>query len=389
MGSFLGGFIGILVSWYVVPMALPLGVLLGVVVGWWAEDIAHAFVQSFQAARQLYQRLMARIMPEEIRRPRRSFFDYIIALLVLGASKLGKAILHASGYAVMPFRWLLIGIRALVGVPMRVVHWGSHPSNTAILISISAIVVGAAINAFAFSALWPFPETKTIGGMSGKPMQIVPFTFTDIAMLTGLVTLFLTMFGSMGILVENTEGDSMRNFYSRWERYSRRSPISYFARELFRFFRMEVVVAIFIVLAIVYWVTLGGALIALVMIPVATFVAFMVALYRIAQRPAHWWCFGVTLVVTAASALIFYNSFSNEAMLWTVALCTGLASGIATEGLRWLGIWWSNTEKGQYYLDIWYDEEKMLPFEVATPAWRALLRVFDNTTPRVFHLLVP
>lgn len=383
-GGFLGGTLGILVSWYVAPMALPFGVLLGVVVGWWAEDIAQMFIRSFHGALRLWHALIERIMPDEIRLPHRSFFERLRTLLGVCSTKVGNGISRSLGYAVMPFRWLAMGVRASARVPMQAARWASHPSSTALLITISAIVVGAAINAFAFAALWPWPEMKTIGGaMSGKPEQLVPFVFSDIAMFTGLATLFLTMFGGMGILAENTDDNPTRNFYTRWERYSQYSPVTYFARELFRFFKSEVVVAVFFALAIAYWVTLGGALIALVMIPVATFVTFMVGLYKIAQRSAHWWCFGVTLVTTGISALAFHNSFGNEAVLWTVALCTGLASGVATEGLRRLGLWWSNTEMGQHYLDVWYDEDKMLPFSIATPAWRMLLRAFDNVGQRV------
>ncbi|MDP3957841.1 MAG: hypothetical protein Q8Q36_00040 [bacterium] len=388
-GGFLGGVVGILVSWYVAPMALPFGVLIGVVVGWWAEDIAQAFVHSFHTASRFWRWLVARIVPEEIRLSYRNFFERISAFFALGAAKLGNGISRAFGYAAMLFRWVAVGTRAMMRVPMRIVQWASHPASTALLITISAIVIGAVANAFAFGTLWPWPEMKTIGGsISGKPEQLVPFAFLDIAFFTFIVTLFLTTFGMMGVLIEDDKGNPTRDFYSRWERYSQYSPISYFARELFRFFKSEVMVAVLIVLGIAYWVTLGGALIALVVIPVATFVTFMVGLYKITQRSAHWWCFGVTLVVTATSALVFYNSFSNEVVLWTVALCTGLASGVATEGLRRLGIWWSNTEMGQHYLDIWDDENKMLPFSIATPVWRTLLQAFDNVGQRVFRLAV-
>lgn len=84
------------------------------------------------------------------------------------------------------------------------------------------------------------------------------------------------------------------------------------------------------------------------------------------------------MTVTGISALVFYNNFGNEAVLWTIALCTGLTSSVATEGLRRLGLWWSDTKMGQHYLGIWYNKDKMLPFSIATPAWRTLLRAFDN-----------
>ncbi len=383
-GGFLGGALGILVSWYVAPMALPFSVLLGVVVGWWAEDIAQMFVQSFHTALRLWRALIARIVPDEIRLPRRSFFERFKTLLGVCATKIRNGVSRSLGYAVMPFHWLAMRVRALARVPTAALRWASHPSNTALLITISAIVFSAVINAFAFATLWPWPEMKTIGGgMNGDPEQLVPFASSDIAMFTVLATLFLMMFGLMGTITENAEDNPTRNFYARWERYSKYSPVTYFARELFRFFKSEVMFAIFIALAIAYWVTLGGALIAFVMIPVATFVTFMVGLYKIAQRSAHWWCLGVTLSTTGISVLVFHNSFGNEVVLWTVALCTGLASGVATEGLRRLGLWWSNTKTGQHYLDVWYDEDKMLPFSIATPAWRTLLRAFDSVAHRV------
>jgi hypothetical protein len=196
------------------------------------------------------------------------------------------------------------------------------------------------------------------------------------------------MFGLMGTLSDNDNGSPMQNFYVRWERYSQCSPVTYFARGLFRFFKSEVVVTAFIALTIVYWVTLGGALIALVTIPVAMFVIFMVGLYKIAQRSAHWWCFGVTLVTTVVSALVFYNGFNNELVLWTVALCTGLTSGALTEGLRHLGLWWSKTDIGLHYLNVWYDDGKILPFSIATPTWKMLGRPYLNVGQRVFEAVI-
>lgn len=379
-GGFLGGMFGILLSWYIAPMALPFGVLLGVVVGWWAEDVAWTLIRSYRVARIFWRLIITSIIPDKIRLSRYYGIEHLKRLYNAITAKIKVGVRYAGA----PFRWLALFTRVFAQASRQAMQWASHPSSTALLITISAIVVGAAINAFAFATLWPWPEMKTIGGgMSGDPEQLVPFAFSDIAFITGIVTLFLTMFGLLGTLAESTDDNTTRNFYTRWERYSQYSPVTYFARELFRFFKSEVMVAVFFALAIAYWVTLGGALIALVMIPVATFVTFMVGLYKIAQRSAHWWCFGVTLVTTGVSALVFYNSFGNEAILWTVALCTGLASGVATEGLRRLGLWWSNTETGQHYLDVWYDEDKILPFSIATPAWKTLGRAFDNVGQRV------
>lgn len=386
IGGFLGGTLGILALWYLNPMVLPLGVLLGVVVGWWNEEVARLCVHSFHFALRLWEALKMRVVPEEIRLSHLAFLKRFKMLISVCTTKVGKGVAHSFRYAIMPFRWLATGIRALARIPVQVVRWASHPTSTALLITISALMVGAAINAFAIATFWPWPETTTIGGgMSNKPVEIIPFPFRDAVMVTGLATMFLTMFGAVGTIAEEGGDNPMQNFYARWERYSQYSPVTYFARELFRFFKSEVSVAAFVVLMIVYWVTLGGALFALVMVPVATFVTIMVGLYKIAQRSAHWWCFGITLVTTSISALVFYDSFGNEVVLWTVALCTGLASGVATEGMRRVGLWWSSTATGQHYLSIWYDDEKTLLFTIATPAWKTLVRAFDNVGDRMIR----
>lgn len=387
IGGFLGGTLGILASWYLNPMVLPLGVLLGVVVGWWNEDIARMSIQSFHFALRLWDALMVRAVPNEIRLPHLVFLNRFKMLIGVCATKISKGAERFLGYAIMPFRWSVAGIRALARIPVQLVRWASHPSSTALLITISAIMIGAAINAFVFATFWPWPETTTIGGgLSNKPVEITPFPFRDVVLITGLTTMFLTIFGAMVIIAEEDGDNPMQNFYARWERYSQYSPVTYFARELFRFFKSEVATATFVALMVVYWVTLGGALFALVIVPVATFVTFMVGLYKIAQRSAHWWCFGITLVTTSISALVFYDSFGNEAVLWTVALCTGLASGVVTEVMRRAGLWWSSTATGQHYLNIWYDDEKTLLFSIAMPAWKTLERAFDIIGDRMIRI---
>lgn len=387
IGGFLGGTLGILASWYLNPMVLPLGVLLGVVVGWWNEDIAQMSVQCSRFALRLWEALKMRVVPDEIRLPHLAFLKRFKMLIGICTTKVRTGVAHFFEYAIMPLHWLAAGIRVLARISVQVVRWASHPSSIALLITIGAIMVGAVINAIAFATIWPWPETTTIGGsMSNKPVEVIPFPFKDVVMITGLVTMLLTMFGAMSIIAEGTEGNPVQNFYARWERYSQYSPVTYFARELFRFFKSEVAIAALVALTLVYWVTLGGALFALVVVPVATFVTFMVGLYKIAQRSAHWWCFGITLVTTSISALIFYDNFGNDIVLWTIALCTGLASGGVTEGMRRVGLWWSSTATGQHYLNIWHDDEKMLLFSIATPAWKTLMRAFDNVGDRTIRI---
>jgi hypothetical protein len=226
-----------------------------------------------------------------------------------------------------------------------------------------------------------------VGGVNNQPLLEVPLEFSTILSYTCIVSIILTMLGSIGFVNKDSKG-GMYDFYTRWERYSQHSFFSYFARELFRFLRAEVMVVGFCIIAIVYWVTLGGALIAFVMIPFATIVSFMVGLYKIAQRSAHWWCFGITLTVTTVSAIIFYNNFDNEVLLWSVALVNGVVSGFATEGLQRLGTWWGNTKRGNHFLMIWDDDDKIFPFSLTAPVWKGLNGVFEKVTGKVFAYVI-
>jgi hypothetical protein len=364
-GGFLGGTLGILVSWFVAPIALPVGVLLGVVVGYWAENIATMFIRSCQTAARFWNKCR-KVPGTSYHTASRPFRGVIPALR--------KALRGTQYITLLPIAAFLLPAALF----RRFREWATHPANTALLISISALVVGTGVSTLLFYTLCPWPETETL-----KSGEIVPLGLLPKLVVTSFATFILMMFGMGGFIRENDVDSPTRNFYGRWERYAKLSPITHFARELYRFFRSQLIFGTFFVLMIFYWLTLGGLMIALVVIPVITFVSFMVGLYKIAQQPGHWWCFGVTLVVTSISALAFYSTFSNGVMLWMVALSAGTTSGILTECLRRLGLWWSRTTMGQYYLTIWYDDQKALPFSIAVPVWCAIGRTCEAANDRV------
>lgn len=383
-GGFLGGVIGILTSWYWAPLMMPFGVLLGVIIGWWAKDIALAFIGSYRTAFNFWQWIMT-LTSKRVSFPWRDPTKQVLTLAQLIRKKIGEVIISVYCCIRLSFCWIATLIQTVLSVPRRLICWRIHPSNKAFLISIVAIIIGIALTAVALTVLIPWPETHMIGGGSiGKPLAPlveVPFGFKEIAEAVGIMTLFLSVMGIMHLVSESGESNAMQNFYTRWERYSQySSSFTYLIREVFCFFKAEVSILVFFVVAIAYWITLGGALVAFVTIPVVAFVTFMVNLCRIAQRSAHWWCLGVTLVVTTTSAIIFRNSFGDEILLWTIALGTGVVSGVATEGLRRLGVWWETTEIGQHYLDIWYDDAVELPFLIARPTWQKLSKKFQKIT---------
>lgn len=384
IGSFLGGVVGILVSWYLAPMLLPLGVLLGVIIGWWAEDIVDAGKHSYRFASQRWKKFTNSVVLESIQLPSCSgFLMTTRAIIVLLITKTRNSVLCAVEYVSMPFKWILRGLRSLARFPVHFTQWASHPASKAVLISYGVVVVGIALNAVIFYTFYPWPEVKMIGGgVYGKPEQIVSFALSDKYLFTLLATLVLTVFGTASFL-RNSYMNPVQLFYSRWERYARHAPFTYFVVELYRFFRAEVVMVAYITLSLLYWVTLGGALLAIVTIPAITSVTFMVSLWKIAQRSAHWWCFVVTLVVTTTSAIMFYDKFNNELILWLVALCTGLVSGIVSESLRRFGLWWGDTKTGEKYLMVWYDFNSFLPAAFANTTWRLLWQTYESVGQKI------
>lgn len=350
---------GILAFSYVAPMALVPGVLAGVMVGWWAGDIVKLFINSVRSVASVLKY--------------RKQVEAWLRVRIEHGSVATRTVLH----------WTAVVFQHIVAVPAllctfplfllrRFRNWVSHPTGMATMITISAIMVAIAINMFAVATLCPWPETHTIhSGMVDSPERVVPFTFSNVMFFSGIITFFLAAFGFMGMADRNIQDKPMRNFYARWERYSR-SPMTFFIRELYFFFMWEIKNLVGFSLLLVYWVTLGGTLLVLVNIPVTMLVTFLVGLYRIGQRRAHWWCLSVTLMVTCVSALFFYRDFGNEMVLWTVALCTGILSGALTEGLRRLGLWWGDTKMGSRYLIIWHEPCKTLLLSIAVPAWKRL-----------------
>jgi hypothetical protein len=366
IGAFLGSFLGILFCGYFYPVTLPIGCLFGVIIGWWAEDLTKALVNSFYTACRFWKNMASINIHKNFYKSIRHFNETV--------SRCTKdSLSHILSHVTKFLRWW---IKFILRNPKSI-----HPVSSALLTTINVIIISAAINAFLIFMFYPWPEMiMTEGGLSGKVKQLVPFTPLGIISITLLLTLLPTMFGVIALLARDEKGNSVQNFYTRWERYSRYQPIVYFTRELLFFFWSELKITILFALTIAYWTTLGGALLVFITIPMVTLVTFMINLYKIAQRSDHWWCLGITLVITTISALVFYDNFHNKVILWTVALCTGIVSGVATEGLRQLGLWWFEKKVGERFLYIWYDDDKTLLFSIAVPSWRSLGRNFKIIT---------
>ena len=359
-GGFLGGTLGILLSSYISPEMLPIGVFIGVIFGWWQGEIIKIFFMSFQLAQQNWQPTMFRLNPKR---------KYFIRNLIQNCTTVLKnGTMKTFLFVIRPFMWIKSGCDSIYLYIDKFTKWKIHPASKASLIIICAAITGIVISGASLYTLFTYMgENKSEFGL----------TELDIIPATAFSTLFAGMFGLFAYSKYLEDEEPMRNFYNRWENYSKSSPFVYFVKELLRFFKSQVILSVNVISMLIYWITLGGAVLAIIVIPTATFMIFMIGLYRVALQSAHWWCVGITLTVTALSAFIFYDNFNNEMFLWVTALCTGTISGLVTEMLCRVGVWWSNTKTGKKYLEIWYDEDKIFPASIARPVWKKLAKVFN------------
>ncbi len=249
------------------------------------------------------------------------------------------------------YRGIAVFAKATSLLPGRAYRWAQHEPNVALMLSVAAVLTGGLLNFAAIVLLYDWPTTLTVGTMTQS--RIEPFAAPRVVETAFIFTLFLTTIGAIKICARGlTAEESMANFYQRWEQYSRQTAVEYYCRQLVNFFWSEVVAILSIVLSLAYWLTLGGGLLVFVVVPAATVINFLNGMYGIAQRSAHWWCFGVTLTITALSGLLFHRYFVDPTMVWLVALGTGSVSGLATEGLRRLGLWWGNSQHGSRWLTV-------------------------------------
>lgn len=370
LGAFLGGMLGILSIWYFEPpLAKPLfmllGVFSGVLIGWWYEDIGMVFVSSYRLGLRLSTDFLNTIQPTAIK----TFFGNV------------RKTVRSHGIAtVKKFAWVWhIGSffgRCLI----RLSRWLLHP------ITLSWIVVALAISfgTLLIGVVLFLGFRSEFGGASVPgfiPANYEPSGFFTLSVFAGVI--FFVGGFLKTVRQYSDRGTCLDDFFARWEKWSNQTTRSFFIENLGYFLNGGTALLILAIINTVYWVTLGGILLLGMTIPVATALSFMIGLYGIAKRSGHWWCFGVTLVVTSTSAIVLYSSMDGHLMAWIIALCTGLASAAGTEGLRRLGAWWGETKTGRYYLRVWHNQNKVFPGWIGRATWKGLAKIIAKPN----HLL--
>lgn len=299
LGGFIGGMLGILTSAWIDPHVLPLGVLFGFVLGWYHYQVAELIQGAHQKAK----------------------------FGALNAVELVQDVLGVCGRAcglpprlVRSLQWFtgdvfVKAIGSMMAAPGRFWRWqAAHPMNRADVVSrlCMAIHVFGYAAAVAYGASFFGVKADGLGGLVLfiNAAAVVVYKFP-----------------------EENPSQAMRHFLREWEIFSRYGSFGFALYMLGVYFRHSLGLALF--LAIVLPWSLGLASISLLMFYPITFVVLSArGFYELVTRAGHWMGFSVTLAVTTVCWWFFHASFGDPVTLWSVALCAGVVSGIATDVLH-------------------------------------------------------
>lgn len=210
--------------------------------------------------------------------------------------------------------------------------FNEHPLNKAAIVSMIAVVVFAAA-----SLVWVVPAFRFVGSILLKAphmnamLELLAMAWT----LAGVCGITFGFIGPAANLLI-AESQSLRSFYSRWERYSRGTTWFFFT-ELALLFRNQV--AGFGLAIFGLGIFVSALAVSAIALPVFFFWLFLwvpcVVVARVATRRDHWPCVAVVVLTTTLSGWILSPYLSGPG-LWIAALANGHICGAATLGLHWM-----------------------------------------------------
>lgn len=325
LGGFLGGITGILATSWWSPYALAPAVFLGVLVGWYHQEL-------LAAARGNVEQ-----QPLSVR------LGGILAATTHSSSELGFAMEKHFGDSFPLFRfvlWLVVAPLWLVGRVPAVVRWArvSSERQARLLRALTSLLLPMPVAFWIYQ--WALAhEQLTTTEVVGAGERLLAF---QIALL---VLLFLAMPVICGV-----GGDVNKRRGGRIDAlYVQRGPLAAMGMTALYGIRSWVLCVVYAVVAVTYVVSVCLLILVAICVPVVTIYAVVRTLVRVAQLSGHYLCLVVTLTVTIWSAWRFHGQLANPAVVWTVALATGVVSGMATETVRRFANWLlAHTTIGQW-----------------------------------------
>ena len=286
-GGFFGGILGILAFALIHPHTLPVGCLVGIIVGFWYQEIIVALVKSCKRTAVIWKERSIRTVSLF---SRKSISENVISPIVhfLGANKVCRFFnVKRSSF----LNWIC-----------------GHPMNRASFLSMIAVTIFAVIHLVSgvfFISL--FLERAMY-------ITLVSITFLEIVILL-----------CMDVFIRKS-----KDYYKRYEMYSRKGSLYFFTYTFLELFRKEAVALTYITYLFVIYTPLQA-----LFYPATFCILFIREMHRIVSSKSHWLCFSVTLAATVLSARLTGGYLSNDVMiLWIVALATGCVSGGISELLR-------------------------------------------------------
>ncbi|MBI4098919.1 hypothetical protein HY442_00130 [Candidatus Parcubacteria bacterium] len=307
-GGFLGGVLGILAFAWLPPL-LPLGCFLGVVSGFWYQEIYVNACSTYETGLRWLQGRCPLIAAAFIAGVLRAAGVARGAVeLACASTKLLRRIVVTAG------RWLACVAQQSLVCMLGVPAWlRTHPMNQAYMLRGVAALVFTVWSFYWLTWLAPIPRQPH--GLQG---------FLEFCLWGGLVA-------ALSLFCACTIDGGPASFYRTWERYARRGAICFWLSEIVMLVRLQLVGTIVVAVAMTVMFSVIPGLVLIFLFAVSICVGR--GIYQVAQRPDHWPCFAVTLLVTTVAALVTRPYLAGVA-LWLVALTTGCVAGAASEATR-------------------------------------------------------
>jgi len=357
VGAFWGGVLGILAFGYLHPITLPFGCFFGVVVGWWYQEIWQSVIDSFRCG-------VVRIQHA---------WNQFMTFLLTPTCKL-KEVRFDIGPYLKVFHFFVFSFVWLLRRPIAFIQWlQAHPVNRAYATRTLAVLTHLALN-----ALWVIP----LGVYCFKDVILPKDSAMPLLYICGFLFVLLPVIFTPLFMYELDEKTpKMRKFYLVWEQYAASGSFRFFAKDLANLFLYEISMFLLVGGMLVWFTGIGGIFLIFVVAPISVMVGVAKGIYEVSTRAGHWLCFGTTIVVTALTAWATHPYLDDARVLWTVALFSGLASAVATEGLRRSLVWFfSISERAQATVSATLGEQ-------LAPSGRAFWRITTTVCDRFRYSL--
>jgi hypothetical protein len=225
------------------------------------------------------------------------------------------------------------------------------------------------------NALWIIPVW--IVSIDAHPLLKVCLGLSSL--LSSMVILLIPLIGYR-ILVSETQEERKKTvrFWRESRKYFRERGIFLsIVRELglLVYFQMYL---INIILFGIPWliITLLGLI--GIFLPLSILLHASRGIFYVVTKRGYLLCLGTTLVTTGLAGWLMHEEFGDRAILWTTALCTGIISGFATEGVRRVFEKVLNKKAMRQWMSTSV-ETKMDP----------LLNLFERTYSQTFGYVLP